>query len=167
MHMRINDHREKRACFLATQLAHYPIVLGLPWLKMHDPQIGFAEHTILFNSEHCQKHCNAPLRPAKIRALHDVPRKTRPKHMPVRPEGLKHQDIAAVSLSACSAYTRKNFRLFTTTVEDIEAALNPKPEEEDPATKLPPEFRDFAKVFSPKEAERLPPHRLYDHDTKL
>ena len=167
MHMRINDHQEKRACFLVTQLAHYPVVLGLPWLKIHDPRIGFAEHTVLFDSKYCQEHCNVPTRPAKIQALHDIPRKTRPKHLPARPEGLEHQDIAAISLSACSAYARKNYCMFTVTVKDIEAALNPTPDEEDPTTKLPPEFQDFADVFSPKEAERLPPHRPYDHDIKL
>ncbi|ODM15561.1 hypothetical protein SI65_09164 [Aspergillus cristatus] len=70
-------------------------------------------------------------------------------------------------MSACCAYTRKSYRLFTITVEDIEAALNPMPDEEDPMTKLLPEFQDFANVFSPKEAERLPPHRPYDHDIKL
>jgi transposase InsO family protein len=166
MDMRIHDHREKRTCFLVTQLAHYPVILGLPWLKMHDPHIGLAAHTIEFNSEYCRKHCNMPLKATKIRALHDVPPKTCPRHLPPRPEGLKHRDIAAVSLSACAAFARRNYRLFTITVEDIEAALNPTPEE-DPTTKLPPEFRDFAEVFSPKEAERLPPHRPYDHDIKL
>lgn len=167
MHMRINDHQEKRACFLVTQLAHYPVVLGLPWLKIHDPQIGFAEHTVLFDSKYCQEHCNVLMRPAKIRALHDIPQKTRPKHLPARPEGLRHRDIAAISMSACCAYARKSYRLFTVTVKDIEAALNLTPDEEDLTTKLPPEFQDFADVFSPKEAERLPPHRPYDHDIKL
>ncbi|ODM15558.1 hypothetical protein SI65_09161 [Aspergillus cristatus] len=33
--------------------------------------------------------------------------------------------------------------------------------------KLLPEFQDFANVFSPKEAECLPPHCPYDHDIKL
>ena len=167
MHMRINDHQEKRASFLVTQLAHYPVVLGLPWLKIHDPRIGFAEHTVLFDSKYCQEHCNVPTRPAKIRALHDILQKTRPKHLPGRPEGLKHRDIAAISMSACCAYARRSYRLFTVTIEDIEAALNPTPDDEDLTTKLPPEFRDFADVFSPKEAERLPPHRPYDHDIKL
>ncbi|KAG0155295.1 hypothetical protein PDIDSM_870 [Penicillium digitatum] len=71
MHIRISDHREKKACFLATQLAHYPIVLGLPWLKVHDPYVRFAEHSIEFNSDYCRRNCNIPLRSAKIQALHE------------------------------------------------------------------------------------------------
>jgi transposase InsO family protein len=56
--------------------------------------------------------------------------------------------------------------MFSVTVEDIEAALQPLADR-DPAEGLPPEFREFADVFSPKEAERLPPHRSYDHDIRV
>jgi hypothetical protein len=37
MGMKIQDHYEKNVVFLVTQLAHYPIILGLPWMKQHDP----------------------------------------------------------------------------------------------------------------------------------
>ena len=37
----------------------------------------------------------------------------------------------------------------------------------DPSDKLPLEVRDLVGVFSPKEADKLPPHRPYDHDIKL
>ena len=32
---------------------------------------------------------------------------------------------------------------------------------------LPKEVRDFEDVFQPKEAEKSPPHRPYDHDIRL
>ncbi|KAG0153387.1 hypothetical protein PDIDSM_5240 [Penicillium digitatum] len=58
--------------------------------------------------------------------------------------------------------------MFAITTADIETALNPKTDTEpDPVSALPEEFRDFAEVFSPKEAERLPPHRSYDHKMVL
>ncbi|KAG0154712.1 hypothetical protein PDIDSM_280 [Penicillium digitatum] len=168
MHIRISDHREKKACFLATQLAHYPIVLGLPWLKVHDPYVRFAEHSIEFNSDYCRRNCNIPLRSAKIQALHELPVKSRPRNLPARPTGLEKRDIAAVSLAACAAYARKKYSMFAITTADIETALNPKTDTEpDPVSALPEEFRDFAEVFSPKEAERLPPHRSYDHKMVL
>jgi hypothetical protein len=50
--MRIADHLEKKILFLATQLAHYPIVLGILWLKQYNPHIGFAAYTIEFNSNY-------------------------------------------------------------------------------------------------------------------
>ncbi|KAJ8176620.1 hypothetical protein LV164_008140 [Aspergillus fumigatus] len=58
--------------------------------------------------------------------------------------------------------------MFTITLEDLKAALRiEKAQKEDFTNLLPEEFKDYANVFSPKEAERLPPHRPYDHDIKL
>ncbi|KAG0155925.1 hypothetical protein PDIDSM_3098 [Penicillium digitatum] len=95
------------------------------------------------------------LLPLKNRLL---PVKSRPRNLPARPTGLEKRDIAAVSLAA----------MFAITTADIETALNPKTDTEpDPVSALPEEFRDFAEVFSPKEAERLPPHRSYDHKMVL
>lgn len=58
--------------------------------------------------------------------------------------------------------------MFTITLEDLKAALRiEKAQKEDFTNLLPEEFKEYANVFSPKEAERLPPHRPYDHDIKL
>ena len=40
-----------------TKLGGYPIVLGVPWLKRHDPYIHWSRHQITFNSAHCQSQC--------------------------------------------------------------------------------------------------------------
>jgi hypothetical protein len=56
--------------------------------------------------------------------------------------------------------------MFTVSTEDIDAALQGK-EDPDPETLLPAEIRHRASVFSPIEAEQLPPHRPYDHEIKL
>ncbi|KAK9652865.1 hypothetical protein HCH54_010281 [Aspergillus fumigatus] len=168
MDMRIEDHFEKDARFYIVQLAHYPVVLGIPWMKVHDPLIRFAAHSITFDSDYCRKYCNTPQKSTKIQALHDIPPKTQPRYLPPRPKGLEKRDIAFISLAACSAYARRNAQMFTITLEDLEAALRiKKAQEEDLINLLPEEFKDYADVFSPKEAERLPPHRPYDHDIKL
>jgi hypothetical protein len=78
MDMRIQDHFEKNAKFYVVQLAHYPVVLGVAWMKIHDPLIRFAAHNIAFDSDYCRKHCNTPQRPAKIPILHDIPPKSQP-----------------------------------------------------------------------------------------
>jgi hypothetical protein len=164
--LRIHDHREEKSRLYATKLGHYPVILGLPWIRQHNPRIDFAGNSFLFDSEYCHKHCNTPSRPTKIRALSDVPAKARPQHLPPRPVGLKEKDIGMVSLRACAAYARRNYRMFTVSTEDIDAALQGK-EDPDPETLLPAEIRHHASVFSPKEAEQLPPHRPYDHVIKL
>ncbi|KAH7462251.1 hypothetical protein FOMA001_g18519 [Fusarium oxysporum f. sp. matthiolae] len=81
--LRIADHYQKNMLFYVTRLASYPIVLGMPWLKQHDPQID--------------------------RALQN-----------------KSEDL-----------------------------------------RLPEELREFQDIFSPKEAEKLPPHRAGDHHIEL
>lgn len=164
--MRIHDHFERKTRFYVTRLAHYPIVLGLPWLKEHDPVTGWGANSMLFNSDYCRRNCNTPLRPTKIKALNDVPAKSRPKYLPDRPGALKDRDIAKVSLRACTAYARRKYEMFAISIEDIEAALKGQPSV-DLDQYLPEEFKDFKDVFSPKEMERLPPHRPYDHDINL
>lgn len=169
--MVVGDHRET-ICLLATQLAHYPIILGMPWMKLHDPRVGFANHTFTFDSEYCRNNCNLPDRPTRIPALHDVPQKTRPAAVPDRPEKLRHLDIAKVSLRACAAYARRNYRIFEVSIEQIDELLastdplNPS-DPVDLGDLLPQELWEFMDVFSPKEAEKLPPHRAHDHDIRL
>jgi hypothetical protein len=59
--------------------------------------------------------------------------------------------------------------MFTVTIEQIDYYLSQPDHAEllNPETLLPPEIRDFWDVFSPKEAEKLPPHRSHDHDIRL
>src|SRR5690606_531404 len=42
---------------LVTRLGHYPIVLGIPWLKKHNVDITWSKISIVFNSDHCLQHC--------------------------------------------------------------------------------------------------------------
>ena len=47
------------AFFFVTKLAHYPIVLGIPWLQHHDVSIKFVANKVTFDSQMCCKHHNA------------------------------------------------------------------------------------------------------------
>jgi len=40
-----------------TKLGGYPIILGLPWLKRHDPYIHWSRHQITFCSDYCLSQC--------------------------------------------------------------------------------------------------------------
>ncbi|RAQ93876.1 retrotransposon nucleocapsid protein [Stemphylium lycopersici] len=59
--------------------------------------------------------------------------------------------------------------MFTVTIEQIDRYLAQPDNPESPNLEalLPAEIRDFWDVFSPKEAEKLPPHRSHDHDIRL
>jgi hypothetical protein len=54
--IQIGDHKE-RLVFDVTALGHYPIVLGVPWLKRHDPTILWSSHSMTFLSQFCRLHC--------------------------------------------------------------------------------------------------------------
>lgn len=58
------------------------------------------------------------------------------------------------------------YRVFAVTMKDIEKALAPKTTI-DPREKLPQEYHGFLDMFSKKEADKLLPHRLYDHKIQL
>jgi len=55
--MMIQDHKEQLPMFV-TKLGHYPIVLGIPWLRLHDVAVRFASNTVTFGSHYCTTHCH-------------------------------------------------------------------------------------------------------------
>ena len=57
-------------------------------------------------------------------------------------------------------------KLFSVSLKDVEKALRPK-QHTDPATKLFPKLHEFFEFFSQQEANKLPPHRFYDHKIKF
>jgi hypothetical protein len=60
--LKIQDHHE-HISLDSTILESYPVILGIPWLKRHDPWIHWSSHRITFNSPYCLSQCklNTPL----------------------------------------------------------------------------------------------------------
>jgi len=56
-HLSILEHHESLPMFV-TKLGHYPIVLSIPWLELHDVAIRFSSRTLTFGSQYCVSHCN-------------------------------------------------------------------------------------------------------------
>jgi hypothetical protein len=56
----IGDHSEELSTFV-TNLGHYPLVLGIPWLRHHDVSIRFSTNTITFDSPGCMGHRQEPI----------------------------------------------------------------------------------------------------------
>jgi len=40
-----------------TRLGQYPIVIGIPWLRLHDVAVRFASNMVTFGSQCCTTHC--------------------------------------------------------------------------------------------------------------
>ena len=54
--MDISNHREL-ATFQVANLQHHEVILGMPWLRGHNPTIDWNERKITFNSERCTTEC--------------------------------------------------------------------------------------------------------------
>ena len=117
--IQIGTHLEGLPMFVTT-LGHYPLVLGIPWLRRHDVALHFATNRLSFGSEYCLHHCLPGNRPSSVSALLRPP-----------PED---PDLALLSVAK---------------------------------TRIPPEYADFASLFSEEESWSLPPHRPYDHSIPL
>ena len=80
-----------------------------------------------------------------------------------------NQRLDIRSVSAVTLYWmawKRGYQIFAVSLADVEKALEEK-KYTDLRTKLLPEYHEFLDVFSRKEADRLPPHRLYDHRIEL
>lgn len=167
--LRINNHTEKIHLY-ATTLGSHPVVLGIYWLRRHNPGVDWAANNLIFNSTFCHQHCGIPSVSSRVRGLETVPWKFTPNALRGRQPG--DPDIKPVSLKAAAAYARRDScRLFVASVEDIERAMSAI-DNPDPWEKLPEDTRRFLSQFpkfftSSKELEDLPPHRPYDLDIKV
>jgi len=53
---------KKQIPMFGTKLGHYPVVLGIPWLRLHNVAVLLASNTVTFGSQYCITHChNAPV----------------------------------------------------------------------------------------------------------
>jgi hypothetical protein len=64
----IGDHSEELIAFV-TKLGHYPLVLGIPWLRHHDVSIRFSTNTITFDSPACMGYRQEPV---IVKGIEDV-----------------------------------------------------------------------------------------------
>lgn len=163
----MQGHREILPCFL-TKLSHQPIVLGIPWLKLHDAAVSWKKNTLTFDPKSCHEMCGIEQR-IEIRGISKQDQELKSTNATRETPTL---DICMIGASPFLYLTDKarrrpkEFTVFAASLEDIEKALAPK-EKIDPKEKLPTEYHEFLDVFSQKEASKLPPHRSYDHKIQL
>lgn len=154
----IQGHREILPC-LVTKLNEHSLVLGIPWLQLHDVMTSWRKNSVTFASDHCLAPCG-------------LRRRTEVQGIPRPRSTSKILDICMIGAApfTCLANrarkTPQGYKIFAATLQDIEKALTPKALL-DPKEKLPKEYYGFLDVFSKKEADKLPPHRSYDHSIQL
>ena len=177
--------------FLVTQLGHYPIVPGIPWLQRHNPYIKFSANFLVFNSFFCINHClpNIVLHYTSIEKISDIAAQSRiptstsildPLLLsPLTPLLLPKSDIHMIGASVFQFLAKQlEVEIFTLGIHainhamkkhsnwDIEIALKGK-NPADLFSKLPSKYYSYANVFSVLEYDKLPSHRSYDYVINL
>lgn len=125
--LRIYNHIEKEAFLFVISLSHYPIILGIPQLKLHNPELKFSKGTMLFNSPYCQNNCNTPLQITCIYAVPDVLLKERSKNV-VHPVAdsvpiSNKLELYSVSLRAIGIYACYSLKVYQVSLKQVETAL--------------------------------------------
>lgn len=156
--LEIRSHKEILPCFV-TKLGQQPIVLGIPWLQRHDATISWKDNTISFASDYCRQYCNVRQQ-EMIQGMSST--KNRTKTLDLCMIGA----APFVHLTDRARRNPKDYRIFAVSMKDIEKALAKKITM-DPREKLPEDYHEFLDVFSKQEADKLPPHRPYDHKIQL
>ena len=186
------EHLEELYC-LVTPLAKFDIILGMPWMELHDPHISFKERSCTFDSDHCKSECLTHHRPITIKSPSAARPLTSPSPAP------EYGDVAEISAYAFTRLAeRKGNQVIALWPDDFErlgqkkddpqepgfttdvAAVSPEDYEkfyqkmrkvpvtrEELKQKVPKEYHPWLDVWNPVEANKLPPHRPVDHTIKL
>jgi predicted aspartyl protease len=154
----IQEHRKKLPMFI-TKLGHYPIVLGIPWLKQHDITIRFASNLVTFGSQYCLAHCND--RAVTVHGTSEDP----PEPLAINAAPLSIAMIGPVPLTHQAKCNRLQIHVIS--LYKINKALDQNKEANNISDIIPPEYHKCLPLFSEAEANKLPRHCLYDHRIPL
>jgi len=143
VHLTINHHAEDIRVHCIT-IRNAPIILGLPWLKLHDPEIGWKNHTVKFHSDHYAEKCL----PSSPKAYTVLEEKATEQYYRKTPENWEIGEIDPWEV--CQTVINK-------IKENSKTSENP----------IPPEYHKFLEVFTEKEPTAPPPHRTLDHHIPL
>jgi hypothetical protein len=128
-----------------TNLGHYPIILGMPWLKLHDPSIIWSKYRLIFNSAFCHSNCFHSSSVVHAVAEHPL--------IPVS----RSSSLSSVLTDSVSARTPV-LSLVSSAPSDSVSFLS---------SVITQYYFDFLDVFSEKESNTLPLHGPHDHQIPL
>ena len=136
--MDIGGHRTEKACLYVVRNMKYDLILGIEWMRKERILFDPANEILTFPDgiEINNKNMNSLTR---------------------RRNGA--YEISAAGLAALRERQKKRpeerIEIFAASMADIDKALTPK-KKTDPRNALPDYLRDYADVFDPVEADKLP-----------
>jgi hypothetical protein len=133
-----NIHKEMR--FLVSDIGREDAILGYPWLATFEPHFSWKHGAI--NTSHLPIVLNS-INPRLIRQGETI-------------AALRTKDKQSILYELTQDCTARG--------ASTELAINAQPTKE---VTLPPEYQQFASVFSEEESQRFPPSRTWDHAITL
>jgi hypothetical protein len=176
--LRIGGNEEPYGLDIAP-LSH-EIILGAPWLRRHNPTVDFREGRLTFQSEYCRYYCKHF---EKTETLHRQPKPVTSTNMTTTKNGgerkarpqaktkTKAPKVAMISAAAfsliCNQPETELYFVSMKPTPEGDLAINVASQGDVDLSTIPPEYHDFADLFSKKGADKLPPHQRYDHTIPL
>jgi hypothetical protein len=164
--LQIGQHTES-IVLNATRLGHYPIILGIPWLKLHDPLIVWSKHQLSFVSEYCAQNClkNSVMVTALAEYPESLMKMSKNRDSNSFSKGIPSSTLPAVSIVSAVTFGKSSHQrqiYLMKLSEVLDHASSPQM-----MSTLPVEFQEFQDVFKKENADKLPEHRSYDHTIPL
>jgi len=161
--MQIQEHKEQLPMF-TTKLGHYPIVLGIPCLRLHDVAMRCASNTFTFGSQYCITHCHDTsvmvqgVTEEPPEPVYQVKEIFEPQIRPLRP--FRGNIVMLNGASFFRTVKKEKLTVFKASIYDINQAIEAKDLKERPLEEIVPEqYHEFLPLFNKVLADRLLPHR--------
>ena len=149
-------HQEDIPMFVTSGL-HYDVILGMPWLKKHQPKIEWDSESVTFNSETCQNHCLKSNNGFPITIFSCQRSQKMSKPIPVQKpfQPLENTPIPIGAITFQHLASKPDHKIYSVSLRDIEQALKPKAKT-NPATVLPEHYKEFLKSSTMRKLTNYP-----------
>ena len=146
IHLTINHHEQDIRLHCIT-IGNAPIILGLPWLKLHDRVIGWQNHTVKFLSDHCAEKC--------------LPSSPRANTVPEEKATEQYYKKTLAEEENCEIGETHPWEVCQTVINKIKETSRTCKKQ------IHPEYHELLDVFTEQETMTPPPHCTQDHHIPL
>jgi hypothetical protein len=181
----INNHEETVRLQCIT-IGNSSIILGLPWLRKHNPTINWKENRVSFSSEYCAKKCldTSPhaVTISEDKATQEYFRKVPEEELPEEAASISMVDEETFDIEcgegAAGTLTLDGIDqvldawelyhvIATDHVEGETLRKEAAKKATTPKETIPPVYQGYLHLFDQKDPTELPPHRNHDHHIPL
>jgi len=151
-----NDHRE-RIMFLVTDTGNHDILLGMDWLRAHNPNIDWAKNLIYM--DRCPPLCKPRHTPGPTIAY----------LLPTCEWETQIDDDTDVAINSIDvsqhvmAHMEQQMPEIARTTVSTALAMR----KQTLPSEIPPEFAQYHRIFSDEQAQHLPKNQPWDHRIEL